>query len=868
MHIYRIWRIDPAAAPTGRTAHMETSPVDENGTTPGILPEGEHRLRERVAALERLNSELSVREERFRTIVDNATDAIVVVQDGVLKLANPHVASISGYDEPTLLSMPFSEFVHPDDRRTVADLHLRHLRGEESGDAYTMRAITAAGDTRLIEARSVLIQWEQRPAVLSFLRDVTLRLEAERALRDSETLYRSLFDQADDAIFLVRGDEFIDCNKKTLEIFGCTRDQIVGQPPYRFSPPKQADGSDSRTAAIERIAATFNGEPQRFEWLHARYDGSVFEAEVSLSNIEIAGEHLIFAFVSDISERKWFERIQTTLLDISQSAHSARSLEHLFSATRVSLSALMDTTNFYVALEDDQNGMYRFECFYDEFDDVELHAPRDASNTLTDYVRRTGDPLLLTGPEFATLRQRENLRDAGASFKSWIGVPLRTPRGIIGIAAVQSYGDESPYTRRELDLMSFVAESLGTAIVRLQDEENRAVLENQVRQTQKLESLGVLAGGIAHDFNNLLTGVLGNADLALLDLPRTSSAAVALNEIRNISQRASDLCKQMLAYSGRAASAPEPVDLAGEIQGMRDVLESLVPNTVTFTLDAEPAGAVSADRAQLAQVVRTLVANSVEALDGEPGEIRIATGTTHDGCASPSGADGTNATAEDPTWPFVEVRDSGCGMDEKTQQRVFEPFFSTKFTGRGLGLPAVQGIVRMHGGSISVVSAPGEGTTMRIVLPPAAIEKVSNAKECETMDNARADLNHNLRVLLVDDEDVVRNVGEILLDKAGYSVTTAADGQCALDFFREHSGEIACVVLDLSMPDMDGEQVFEMLRDVRPDIPILISSGYSGNDVMKRFEQCDHWGFLQKPFSSDSLISEVSRMTAEAHPGR
>jgi len=848
-----------------RKAHTRAGSVDENSATSNISEENGRRLRERVSALERLNAELSAREERFRTIVDNATDAIVVIQDGMLKLTNPRVVSIFGYDEATLLSTPFIEFIHPDDRATVADTQLQHLQSEQAGETYTIRAITADGETKSVEARTVLIHWEQRPAVLTLLRDVTLRLEAERALKDSETLYRSLFDQADDAIFLLRGNEFIDCNKKTLEIFGCTRDQIIGQPPFRFSPPKQADGRDSKEAAIEKITATFNGDPQRFEWLHAKYDGSVFEAEVSLSNIEIAGEHLIFAFVSDISERKWFERIQATLLGISQTAHSARSLEELFCAIRGALSALMDTTNFYVALYDEPSDTYRFECFYDEFDTVELHTPAEGRGSVTDFVRRSAKPLLISAKEFDEFAEREGIYCGGTSSKSWLGVPLMAQHRALGVAVVQNYVDESAYTRRDLDLMSFVAENLGTAIVRLQNEENRTALEDQIRQAQKLESLGVLAGGIAHDFNNLLTGILGNADLALLDLPRTSSAAVALNEIRSISQRASDLCRQMLAYSGRAASAPEPMDLTAEIVGLRDVLESLIPNTVSFAIDAAPSGTVSADRAQLAQIVRTLVANSVEALDGGPGEIRIVTGTTPSEHASLPGSAVTDTVLEDTVCPFIEVRDTGCGMDEETQQRVFEPFFSTKFTGRGLGLPAVQGIVRMHGGRISVTSAPGKGTTMRIVLPPSDSQTPSHAKECESMENAKTDVAPNPRVLLVDDEDVVRNVGEILLDKAGYSVTTAADGQCALRFFREHSEEVACVVLDLSMPDMDGEQVFEMMRDVRPDIPILISSGYAGSDVMKRFEQCDRWGFLQKPFSSDSLISEVSRVMGETH---
>jgi len=832
--------------------------VDENRPAPSGATARERKLLERVSALERLNAELSAREERFRSVFVNSAAGIVVTQDGVFKLASPNVYEIFGLNEDVLASKPFIELIHPDDREMVAERHVRHLRGEDVQDSYTARVLTAGGEMRWAEIRSVQIDWEGRPASLSFVVDATQRIEDERSLRDSETLYRSLFDQANDAIFLVRGDEFIDCNAKTLEMFGCTREQIIGQPPYRFSPPQQADGRDSKEAAVDRIAATLEGAPQRFEWLHARYDGSVFEAEVSLSNIEIGGERLIFAFVSDISERKWLERIQSTLLEVSQTAHTALTLEELFTATRETLSALMDTTNFYVALYDELSGTYRFECFHDEHDELELHTPRDGAGSVTDYVRRTGEPLLLSATGFKVLEQNEGVRCGGTRSKSWLGVPLRTARGVIGVAVVQDYESESTYSKRELDLMSFVAEHIATAVERLRDEEERVRLEQQVRQAQRLESLGVLAGGIAHDFNNLLTGILGNADLALLDLPRSSSAAMALNEIRGISQRASDLCRQMLAYSGRAASAPEQIDLADEVSGMRDTLESLTPDTVTFEFDTPPSGVVSADRTQLAQIVRALVANAAESLSGEPGSVRVATGTIPFREAALPNTSRADSPAGGTACPFIEVADSGCGMDEETQQRVFEPFFSTKFTGRGLGLPAVQGIVRMHGGTIDLTSVPDEGTTVRIVFPPADVERTATGSEAVPVERPAEPARQ--RVLLVDDEDIVRKVGETLLDKAGYSVTTAEDGRTALDFFRAHADEVACVVLDLSMPDMDGEQVFQQMRDVRSDVPILISSGYSGNDVMRRFEQSDAWAFLQKPFSSESLVSSVSRL--------
>ncbi len=819
----------------------------------------EKALLERVRALERINADLAVREERLRNIFENATEAILVAQDGVLKLHNPVVEEILGHDSETLSSRPFIELVHPDDRATVTDRHIRRLRGEPVENAYAMRVLTARGETRWVEIRSVRIDWDGRPASLSFIIDVTQRHEAERSLRDSETLYRSLFDQANDAIFLVRGDTFIDCNEKTLEMFGCTREQIIGQPPYRFSPPKQADGRDSREAAIERITATFDGEPQRFEWLHARHDGSVFEAEVSLSNIEIAGEHLVFAIVSDITQRKWLECLQSTMLDISRSANATHSLADLFTATRDALSGLMDTRNFYVALYDKHDDTYRFECFHDEYDDIPLHVPQQAEASVTDYVRRTRRPLLTTASAFDELERTEGVRAGGTRSMAWLGVPITTQRGVIGVVVVQSYESESAFGSRDLELMSFVAENIATAVERLRDDEERARLEDQIRQARRIESLGVLAGGIAHDFNNLLTGILGNADLALLDLPRSSSAAAALDEIRTISQRASDLCRQMLAYSGRAASTPVQVDLAEEIGDMRDTLLSLVPEHITLTLAMPSVGPVMADRTQLAQVVRALIANGVEAIGDEQGDVTLSTGVL-DGAEAGlfEGRPGDQAPC-----PYIEVRDTGCGMDEEILRRVFEPFFSTKFTGRGLGLPAVQGIVRMHGGDVRITSSPGNGTTVRVILP-GVTHAEDPAPACERRTGAAGEREPaRTQVLLVDDEDLVRRVGATLLGRAGYGVETAVDGRSAIDFFSEHASDIDCVVLDMSMPDMDGEQVFRRLREFRPDIPILVSSGYAGDDVARRLERCERWSFLPKPFSSDSLIAGIDSVTRD-----
>ncbi|MCD4690843.1 response regulator [bacterium] len=692
------------------------------------------------------------------------------------------------------------------------------------------------------------------------------RTDELRALRDSEIRYRALFDQANDAIFLLRGEVFADCNEKTLEMFGCTREQIIGQPPYRFSPPKQADGRDSIEKATEKILATFAGKPQRFEWLHSRYDGTVFDAEVSLSDIEISGEHLLHAIVSDISERKSLERVQTMMLSISRTAHSARGLEELLEATRDELSELIDTRNFFATLHDPTTNTYAFECFYDEKDQLELHVPRAADNSMTDYVCRSGKPLLVTESEFCELSQREGVHSGGTTAKSWLGVPLRTQHGVIGVVVVQSYDREDAFTTRELKLMTFVAENLATAVERLRDEDERFSLELRIRQAQKFESIGVLAGGIAHDFNNLLTGIIGNADLALLELLPSSPATPSLEEIKAISRRASDLCRQILAYSGRAAVDPEPLDLSREVEQMQTMLNSMMPHEASLSVNSPGPIAVNADAAQIAQVIRNVVTNAFEAVGDEPGDVSVRDGTVPlqlSGLADArTDVSRDRAAVDSAVCPYVEVVDTGCGMDENTRRRVFEPFFSTKFTGRGLGLAAAHGIMRSHGGSINIKSEPGVGTSVRIVFPPCP--QGSPARDAgETRPTACSEA-VPLSILLVDDEDVVRRVGESLLGRAGYDVTTAADGRTAIDFFSEHAGEIACVVLDLTMPDMDGDEVLHEMRAIRSDIPILIASGYTGDDVAQRFEGVELSGFLQKPFSSESLLAEVTRI-ARAH---
>ena len=407
----------------------------------------------------------------------------------------------------------------------------------------------------------------------------------------------------------------------------------------------------------------------------------------------------------------------------------------------------------------------------------------------------------------------------------------------------------------EIDGHSIRTTALRDITDRKRAEEERRKLEAQIQQTQKLESLGIMAGGIAHDFNNILTGLLGNAELALRDLPSHSPVRPLLHHIQKTGRRAADLTRQMLAYSGRGAFVVEDIDVNALVQDMSSLLESSTSKKagLSYELSADLPG-VRADATQLRQIVLNLVMNASEAVGGKGGPVRVSTYTTNCDrtCLDAASPDGEVA---DGRYVTIEVNDTGCGMDDETKAKVFEPFFTTKFTGRGLGLAAVQGIVRGHKGAILMESELGKGTTFKVLLPaldhPA--EPVDRRAEAED------DWAGTGTILLVDDEEMVRSIAVQMLKLFAFSVLTASDGVEAVEMFRERHDEIACVLLDLTMPRMDGEEAFEELRKISDDVPVILSSGYSEQDATEQFGDKGLAGFLQKPYEVASLKSKLRK---------
>jgi PAS domain S-box-containing protein len=384
------------------------------------------------------------------------------------------------------------------------------------------------------------------------------------------------------------------------------------------------------------------------------------------------------------------------------------------------------------------------------------------------------------------------------------------------------------------------------------EEESRR-LETQMQQVQKLESLGVLAGGIAHDFNNLLVGMLGHAGLALMDVPNDSPLKNRIQQIETCALRAAELTNQMLAYSGKGRFVVQPLDLTSVVREMSNLLQTAINKNARLDLVlADNVPAISADGAQVRQVVMNLITNASDALDGESGVILVRTGVMSASRAYL--AETYVSSAEPGDYVYLEVSDTGCGMDQATRERIFEPFFTTKVTGRGLGLAAVLGIIRGHNGAVRIDSTPGEGTTFRVLFPSSA-KTVSATPKPESHVRTR----RNARILVVDDEPSVRGIARDALTRAGFAVAVAANGEEALQRLRSEGAAINAVLLDMTMPGLDGVATLRAIHKIVEQMPVVLTSGYSEEDAAARCDGEKLAGFIQKPFAPSALINKIDR---------
>ncbi|MGE0442386.1 MAG: ATP-binding protein [Gemmatimonadales bacterium] len=430
---------------------------------------------------------------------------------------------------------------------------------------------------------------------------------------------------------------------------------------------------------------------------------------------------------------------------------------------------------------------------------------------------------------------------------SMLDVPIRVHGELIGMVCHAHVGPPRHWTIEE----QIFAASIADLMANFMAGAKRRQLEAQLRQSQKMEAVGVLAGGVAHDFNNLLTAILGYAEMALQRFGREDPVWREIEEVRRAGERAAALTRQLLAFSRKQVMQPRVVDPAQVVTGMEPMLRRVIGEDVTLEVACRPTPPILADPNQLEQVLLNLVVNAREAMPhGGPIAITVR--------PAPAGEDGADPVV------ILEVTDAGVGMSEDTASRIFEPFFTTKDAGKGtgLGLSTVYGIVKQSGGQIDVDSALGRGTTFRIRLPATAGTPAGAARPV-----AGAALDGGERVLLVEDDDIVRGLTGEILRRNGCTVIETSGGSEAIELFRGDPHGIDLVLSDVVMPEMSGPELGRRLAEIRPDVKLLFMSGYAEGAVVRQGVLQPGTALIEKPFTPDALIRRI-RETLGQQPAR
>jgi PAS domain S-box-containing protein len=765
--------------------------------------------------------------ERYRYLLENLRAMTIdVAADGRIAYASPSVTTVLGYDPEEMIGTQGIELLHPDDLAELAAT-ARRLRESRGPFRNTYRARHKQGHWVWLEASAVRAHPPRGPAfTVIFARDVGEMKRASDALIESEDRWRTLTEHALDIISEVDSDgriHYVSPSFKT--VLGREPEEILGK---TFGEAGVTDNlhPDDVANLVEDYQRCLGADGAidvllTYRFRHA--DGTWHWFESQTTPYRTSRGDLRKVVVS----RDMTDRIQAEA-ELRESEERYR----LLAKTSRDMIAEMDEEAriVYASPATEEVLGHPPERLVGTTAFNLIH-PDDMQHNIDAFLTALKNEEPVQGEPY-----RVRHRDGSWRWVEAVGVPFRRRDGELRLLSVSH-----DITKRRLA------------------EEQRRRLEERVRQAQKLEGLGVMAGGIAHDFNNLLTPILGSASLALLELPASSPARERIEKIRKAALRAAALTNQMLTYAGIGPVAVEPVDLSRVVREMAQLLESSISgqSTVVYRLDAN-LPLFEADDAQLSQVVMNLLTNAVEAVGEGEGRIAMATGTTQvdasSGLQTPFGED-----LPEGAYVYLEVSDTGCGMDDETRSRIFDPFFTTKFTGRGLGLAAVLGIVRGHRGAIEIESEPGRGTRFRVLFPSARAQRAADAPESV---NGREWRGSGM-ILVVDDDEGVRDLAEESLKRAGLSVLCASDGRTGVETFHQHQDEIRAVLLDRTMPDISGEEAFDEIRRIRPDARIVLVSGYSQERAVQGFSDRDLAGFLQKPFLPETLIEKIRAVFGE-----
>ncbi|MFH0983504.1 MAG: PAS domain-containing protein [Planctomycetota bacterium] len=777
---------------------------------------------------------LRASERRFPLLAENIPGVVYLCRNDrryTMRYLNDAVEVLTGYPKEEFLEdrVSFADLYHPDDAPNVYG-QVDQALAEKRPFHLVYRIKHRSGEWRWVEEFGTGVFEEESGELLfleGFLSNITERRGAEEALRESRQMLQLVLDTIPARVFWKdRNSVYIGCNQLFAKDAGLRlADEIPGKTDYDLA-WKQEETEfyrecDRRVMGADQPEYHIIEPELQADGTHAWLDTN----KIPLHDAEgkVVG---ILGTYEDITERK---RAEEQLLRERRLFMGGPVVVFRWVAARgwpveyvsPNVACLLGYT-----AEDFMSGRVLYAAI--------IH-PDDLERIAEEVARHSREAVPCFEQDYRIIRP-----DGGVRWLYDFTVVARNEQAQI-----------THYEGYVLDVTE-----------RRRAEEEQRRLEARIQQAQKLESLGILAGGIAHDFNNLLVGILGNAGLALMELAPESAARQTIRQIETAAQRAADLTRQMLAYSGKGRFIVEPLDLSKVVEEMAHLLQVSISKKAVLRFNlARDLAAIRADATQVRQVVMNLITNASDAVGDCSGVIAVSTGVRK---ADRAYLSETRLHDDLPEgyYAYVEVADTGCGMDAETVSKIFDPFFTTKFSGRGLGLSAILGIMRGHKGTLKVDTRAGGGTTFTVLFPCVGTpgEGTSGAPG-EEATSEKATTEQEWRgtgtILVVDDEEAVRTVARMTLERFGFTVLTAADGRQALEVFQRHADEIAAVLLDMTMPQLSGEEVLRELRRVRPKVPVVLSSGYNEEDAISQFIGEELAGFVQKPYRPRELVEKL-----------
>ena len=652
----------------------------------------------------------------------------------------------------------------------------------------------------------------------------------EKSLLESKRLLRDITEQSLVGIYVLSKGRFVFVNNAFAEITGYSVEEVRNWGPEQFS---QYIHPEDRAFVVEQARRKQEGKGDvatQYEFRGIHKSGEIHWYSIRSKSIPFNGEHAILAVLVDVTVRKEAEEA------LRKSEERFKEAQRL--ARMGSWEADLTSGKIYWSDE-----LYRLFGYDPEKEEITIEKflsaihPDDREmmdRRIQGIQQGQGEGSGPEDPYFSEYR---------------ILLPDGSVRFMRGEGKVER--DENGAPLRFVGIAQDVTE-------RWMQEEKQRTLEAQMQHVQKLESLGVLAGGIAHDFNNLLTGILGHASLLKNDLSNDADALRHVDQIEVITQRSADLARQMLDYSGKGRFVVKPLSLSTTVDELAHLLQASISKMATLKCEfAKELPLINADPVQIQQVVMNLITNASDAIGENEGTITVKTGTVQADRKYLS-ANYLESELPEGRYVFMEVSDTGCGMDKGTLTKIFDPFFTTKFTGRGLGLSAVLGIVHGHRGVLRIYSEPNKGTTIRVCFPSIEIARQKEVgAESPDVSSDLDEWRGEGTILVADDEEAILSLVKEILQDRGFDVLTAGDGKEALAMFEEHQNEICLVLLDLTMPKLSGREAFAEIARRRPEIPVVLSSGYTQQVVVEAFGDEPPAGFLPKPYRANTLVERI-----------